>query len=98
MFDERRHPPTFLDLPRLQGQMSRTVLGAGASASAIAIVALATLAVLSGITWVPAAAAAVFVVFALVREPPRGAGEWLLLCALVVALALVAVALTTRSR
>ena len=78
--------------------MSRERWGAIKLAGGVGIVALATLAVLSGVTWVPAAAAAVFVVFALVREPPRGAGEWMLLGALVLALALLAVALTSRAR
>jgi hypothetical protein len=71
--------------------MSRESWGAVKLAGGAAIVAAATLAVLAGITWVPAAAAAVFIVFALVREPPQGAGEWLLLCALAFALALLAV-------
>jgi hypothetical protein len=78
--------------------MSRERWGAVKLGGGVAVVAVATLAVLAGITWVPAAAAAVFVVFALVREPPSGAGEWALLCALVVALAAVAVALTASAR
>jgi hypothetical protein len=78
--------------------MSRERWGAVRLAGGAAIVAAAALAVVAGITWVPAAAAVVFVVFALVREPPQGAGEWLLLCALAFAGGLLAVVLTAGAR
>jgi hypothetical protein len=78
--------------------MSRERWGTVRLAGGAAIVAVAALAVVAGVTWVPAAAAVVFVVFALVREPPQGAGEWLLLCGLAFAGAVLAVALTAGAR
>ena len=78
--------------------MSRERWGAVRLAGGAAIVVAAALAVVAGITWVPAAAAVVFVVFALVREPPQGATEWLLLCGLAFAGALLAVVLTSGER
>jgi hypothetical protein len=78
--------------------MTRQRWGSVKLAGGAAIVVLATLGVVAGMTWVPAAAAAVFVVFALVREPPQGPGEWALLSALAFALALLAVVLTAGAR
>jgi hypothetical protein len=78
--------------------MTRERWGAVKVAGGAAIVVLAALGVVAGMTWVPAAAAAVFIVFALVREPPQGAGEWALLCALAFALALLAVVVTAGAR
>jgi hypothetical protein len=71
--------------------MTREQWGAVKLAGGVTIVVLATLGVLAGVTWVPAAAVPVFVIFALVREPPQGTGEWLLLGALAFAGALLAI-------